>query len=224
MTLPTRLTRALHNDMYDFYLSTSDWSSLTKIRLIQLGFIHLLIHDNVFLGCNHILSAAILFTLEDYLALTQFSQTDPMNYQNRLITSMNTPSKMKIFLDYYPHVDQMELTSGNSELYQQRTPLTIFDRLLKMEVFYYETIESNSLIEIPDFTSDQNPVRTANILHLFQKLLCQGAKVTQTSHSISISFILLVIHSIGCSILSKSSYSILYLHTWFLSSLDHPFS
>lgn len=172
--------------MYDFYLSTSDWSSLTKIRLIQLGFIHLLIHDNVFLGCNHILSASTLFTREDYLALTQFSQTDPVNYQNKLITSMNTPSKMKIFLDYYPQVDLMELTSGNSELYQQRTPLTIFDRLLKMEVFYYETIESNSLIEIPDFTTDHNSVRTANILHLFQKLLCQGAKVITT---ISLDFI-----------------------------------
>ena len=44
---------------------------------------------------------------------------------------MNTPEKMKIFLDYYPNVDLTELIPGNSELYQQRTPLTIFDRLLK---------------------------------------------------------------------------------------------
>ena len=164
--------------MYEFYISTSQWSSFTKIRLIQLGFTHLLIHENVFLGCNHILTATTLFTLEDYIALTEFSlNNNPMNYQTKLITSMNTPSKMKILLDNYSHIDLTELTPGNSELYQQRTPLTIFDRLLKMEVFYYETVEQNSLIEIPDFTSDQSNVRTANILCLFQQLLCHGAKV-----------------------------------------------
>lgn len=164
--------------MYEFYISTSQWSSFTKIRLIQLGFIHLLIHENVFLGCNHILTASTLFTLEDYIALTVFSRDNNLvNYQTKLITSMNTPSKMKILLDNYPQIDLTELTSGNSELYQQRTPLTIFDRLLKMEIFYYETIEQTPLIDIPNFTSDQTELRTTNILYLFQKLLCHGAKV-----------------------------------------------
>jgi hypothetical protein len=92
---------------------------------------------------------------------------------------MNTPEKMKIFLDYYPNVDLTELVPGNSELNQQRTPLTIFDRLLKMEPFYYETIDHIQLSEIPDFTSDQPNVRTANILYLFQKLILNGAKVMQ---------------------------------------------
>ena len=165
--------------MYDFYISTGKWSSSTKILLIELGFVHLLIHDNVFLGCNHILSAHVLFTLDDYISLTQYSQTNPSNYQTKLITSMNTPEKMKIFLDYYPNIDLAELIPGNSELYQQRTPLTIFDRLLKMEPFYYETIDNTSLSDIPNFNSDHSHVRTANMLYLFQKLICNGAKVNQ---------------------------------------------
>jgi hypothetical protein len=165
--------------MYDFYISTIKWSSSTKILLIELDFIYLLIHDNVFLGCNHILSAQTLFTLDDYIELTKFSQINPTNYRIKLITSMNTPEKMKIFLDYYPNVDLTELIPGNSELNQQRTPLTIFDRLLKMEPFYYETIDHIQLSEIPDFTSDQPNVRTANILYLFQKLILNGAKVMQ---------------------------------------------
>jgi len=165
--------------MYDFYISTIKWSSSTKIFLIELDFIYLLIHDNVFLGCNHILSAQTLFTLDDYIELTKFSQINPINYRIKLITSMNTPEKMKIFLDYYPNVDLTELLPGNSELYQQRTPLTIFDRLLKMEPFYYETIDHIQLSEIPNFTSDQPNVRTANILYLFQKLILNGAKVMQ---------------------------------------------
>jgi hypothetical protein len=90
---------------------------------------------------------------------------------------MNTPEKIKIFLDYYPNVDLNELTSGNSELNQQRTSLTIFDRLLKMESFYYETIDHTPLAELPNITSDQPNVRSANILYLFQKLICNGAKV-----------------------------------------------
>ncbi len=169
--------------MYDFYTSTSKWSSSTKIHLIELGFIHLLIHDNVFLGCNHILSAHTLFTLEDYIALTKYSQINPANYQTKLITSMNTPEKMHTFLEYYPNVDLAELISGNSELYQQRTPLTIFDRLLKMEPFYYLTIEEIPLVDIPNFTSDQPNVRTANMLYLFQKLICNGAKVIFDFHT-----------------------------------------
>ncbi len=163
--------------MYDFYLSTEKWSSKTKLLLIELGFVYLLIHDNVFLGCNHILSAQSLFTLDDYTALTKHSQTSSTNYQRILITSMNTPEKMKIYLDHYPDVDLTELISGNSELYQQRTPITIFDRLLKMEPFYYETIDQLPLAEVPNFTSDQPNVRSANMLYLFQKLLCNGAKV-----------------------------------------------
>lgn len=165
--------------MYDFYVSTAKWSSSIKIILIELGFIYLLIHDNVFLGCNHILSAQTLFTLDDYIALTKHSQINPTNYQIKLITSMNTPEKMKIFLDYYPNVDVTELISGNSELYQQRMPLTIFDRLLKMEPFYYQTIDQTSLIDKPNFNSDQPNVRTANMLYLFQKLICNGAKVNK---------------------------------------------
>ncbi|CAF4413619.1 unnamed protein product, partial [Adineta steineri] len=107
---------------------------------------------------------------------TKHSQTNPANYQTKLIISMNTPEKMKIFLDYYPNVDLTELISGNSELYQQRTPLTIFDKLLKMEPFYYETADHMPLIEIPNFTSDHCNVRSANMLYLFQKLICNGAK------------------------------------------------
>ena len=164
--------------MYDFYISTGQWSSSTKILLIELNFVHLLIHDNVFLGCNHILSAHALFTLEDYIALTKHSQINlSSNFQTKLITAMNTPEKMKIFLDYYPNIDLAELIPGNSELYQQRTPLTIFDRLLKMEPFYYETIDEIPLKEIPNFNSDHYSVRTANMLFLFQKLICSGAKV-----------------------------------------------
>ncbi|CAF1003915.1 unnamed protein product [Adineta steineri] len=181
--LPTRLTRSLHNEMYEFYTSTSTWSSSTKILLIELGFVYLLIHDNVFLGCNHVLSANTLFNLEDYIMLTKHSQTNPANYQTKLIISMNTPEKMKIFLDYYPNVDLTELISGNSELYQQRTPLTIFDRLLKMEPFYYETTDHMPLIEIPNFTSDHCNVRSANMLYLFQKLICNGAKLSITLDS-----------------------------------------
>jgi hypothetical protein len=163
--------------MYDFYISTGKWSSSTKILLIELGFVYLLIHDNVFLGCNHILSAHALFTLDDYITLTKHSQINPPNYQTKLITSMNTPEKMKIFLDYYPNVDLAELIQGNSDIYQQRTPLTIFDRLLKMEPFYYETTDEIPLREIPNFNSDHSNVRTANMLYLFQKLICNGAKV-----------------------------------------------
>ena len=163
--------------MYTFYTSTEKWSSSTKILLIELGFIYLLVHDNVFLGCNHILSANTLFTLNDYIALTKYSQTNPWNYQTKLIISMNTPEKMKVFLDYYPNIDLDKLIPGNSELYQQRIPLTIFDRLLRMEPFYYETIDSMSLIEIPNFSSTQSNVRSANMLYLFQKLICNGAKV-----------------------------------------------
>jgi len=163
--------------MYDFYITTEKWSSSTKILLIELGFIYLLIHDNVFLGCNHILSAQTLFTLDDYITLTKYSQINPSYYQIKLITSMNTPEKMKIFLDYYPNVDLQELIPGNSELYQQRTPLTILDRLLKMEPFYYETIDHEPLAEVPNFTSDHCNVRSANMLYLFQKLICNGAKV-----------------------------------------------
>ncbi|CAF1016029.1 unnamed protein product [Rotaria sordida] len=176
--LPTRLTRSLHNDMYNFYISTEKWSSSTKILLIELDFIYLLIHDNVFLGCNHILTALTIFTLNDYIAFTKHSQIDPLNYQTKLITSMNTPEKMKVFLDYYPNVDLAELIPGNSELYQQRIPLTIFDRLLKMEPFYYETIDGIILEETPNFTSTNLNVRPANILYLFQKLICNGAKLS----------------------------------------------
>ncbi|CAF3398844.1 unnamed protein product [Rotaria sp. Silwood1] len=176
--LPTRLTRSLHNDMYNFYISTEKWSSSTKILLIELGFIYLLIHDNVFLGCNHILTACTIFTLDDYITLTKYSQIDPLNYQTKLITSMNTPEKMKVFLDYYPNVDLSELISGNSELYQQRMPLTIFDRLLKMEPFYYETTDHILLENTPNFTSINTNVRSANMLYLFQKLICNGAKLS----------------------------------------------
>lgn len=100
---------------------------------------------------------------------------------------MNTPEKMKILLDYYPHIDLAELISGNSELNQQRTPLTIFDRLLKMESFYYQTLDPMPLIEIPDFHSDQPNVRTANMLYLFQKLICNGAKVNERFFLINLS-------------------------------------
>lgn len=94
---------------------------------------------------------------------------------------MNTPEKMKIFLDYHPQADLAELVSGNSDLYQQRTPLTIFDRLLKMESFYYETSDRLPLAEVPDFTSDQENVRPANMLYLYQQLLEKGAKVSVCS-------------------------------------------
>ena len=163
--------------MYEFYITTIQWSSLTKIYLIELGFIYLLIHDNVFLGCNHILSSQIIFTLNDYIELTKYSQINRNNYQIKLIISMNTPEKMKCFLDYYPNIDLTELISGNSELNQQRTSLTILDRLLKMEPFYYETIDQIEISDIPNFNTDQLNVRSANILYLFQKLLLKGAKV-----------------------------------------------
>ena len=165
--------------MYDFYVSTASWSSATKIRLLELGFVYLLIHDNVFLGCNHILQGQQLFTRDDYLAFTEFSQKNPLIYQRKLITSMNTPEKMKIFLDYHPLADLAELVSGNSDLYQQRTPLTIFDRLLKMEVFYYETSDLLPLTDVPDLTSDHESVRAANMLYLYQKFMEKGAKVSE---------------------------------------------
>lgn len=174
--------------MYDFYVSTEKWSSSTKILLIELGFIYLLIHDNVFLGCNYILSANSLFTLDNYIALTKYSQANPTNYRTKLITSMNTPEKMKIFLHYYPDIDLAELIPGNSDLYQQRTPLTIFDRLLKMEPFYYETIDQTPLVEEPDFTSDHCNVRSANMLYLFQKFICNGAKVRKDYYHKSVLF------------------------------------
>ena len=47
-----------------FIIQQEKWSSSTKILLIELGFIYLLIHDNIFLGCNHVLSANTLFNLE----------------------------------------------------------------------------------------------------------------------------------------------------------------
>ena len=166
--------------MYDFYVSTEKWSSSTKVLLIELGFVHLLLHDNAFLGCNHILSAHALFTLDDYIALTKHGQTNPSNYQTKLVSSMNTPEKMKTFLDYYPNVDLEASIPGNSDVYQQRTPLTIFDRLLRMEPFYYETIEHMPLAEVPNFKSDHFNVRSANMLYLFQKLICNGAKVRES--------------------------------------------
>ena len=46
-----------------------------------------------------------------------------------------------------------------------------------MEPFYYETTDHIHLIEIPNFTSDNCNVRSANMLYLFQKLICNGAKV-----------------------------------------------
>ena len=159
-----RLTQSLHNEMYDFYMKAAGWSSTTKIRLIDLGFLFLLIHDNVFLGCNHILSAQNLFTRDDYLALAQHCRNDPsVHYRTKLITSMNTPEKMQIFLEFNPDIDLAQLTPGNSELYQQRTSLTIFDRLLKMETFFYE------------MDVDQ----PANLLFLFAKLVERGAKVIE---------------------------------------------
>lgn len=178
MILPRRLTESLHNEMYDFYIATAKWSSSTKIRLIELGFLHLLIHDNVFLGCNHILSAQALFTRDDYRAFTEHSRsTGNKTHQLKLITSMNTPEKMKIFLDHYSDVDLAQLIPGNSELYQQRTPLTIFDRLLKMETFFYEGNDHLPLLNQPDFNSDQTNARPANLLSLFQLLIEKGAKV-----------------------------------------------
>jgi len=179
INLPMRLTQTLHNEMFDFYVSVARWSSATKIRLIDLGFTFLLIHDNVFLGCNHILSAHDLFTRDDYLALTQHFQTNSTrNCQTKLITSMNSPEKLKIFLDFYPNVDLGQLTPGDSELYQQRTPLTIFDRLLKMETFFYETHEHLVLDEHFDFESDRPNVRSANLLFLFENLVEKGAKIS----------------------------------------------
>ncbi|CAF0732270.1 unnamed protein product [Adineta ricciae] len=174
--LPTRLTRSLHNDMYNFYVTTEKWTSTTKLLLIELGFIYLLIHDNFFLGCNHILTANTIFTLQDYLELTKHSRKDSTNYQRKLITSMNTPEKMKTFLDYYPDVDLSDLISGHPDLNQQRTPLTILDRLLKMDPFYYETIDHVPLINQPDFTSTHPSNRAANMLHLFQNLISRDAK------------------------------------------------
>ena len=98
---------------------------------------------------------------------------------------MNTPEKMKAFLDSYPSTDLADLVSGNSELYQQRTPLTIFDRLLKMEPSYYDTGDQHvRLADVPDFTSDQQSTRPANMLYLFQMLICKGAKVSAGSQII----------------------------------------
>lgn len=175
--------------MYEFYITTGHWSSATKILLIELGFTYLLIHDNVFLGCNHILTAQNLFTLDDYIALLKHSQKNPLIYQRKLITSMNTPEKMKFFLDYYPTIDFDELIPGNSELYQQRTPLTIFDRLLKMEISYYQTIEPFQIDPQPNFHSNRITVRTANMLYLFQKLIRNKAKVRPgISHSLRTGF------------------------------------
>lgn len=167
--------------MYNFYITTEKWTSATKILLIEMDFVYLLIHDNFFLGCNHILTANTIFTLQDYLEFTKYSQKDPTSYQRKLITSMNTPEKMKIFLDYYPHVDLSVLISGHPDLNQQRTPLTILDRLLKMDPFYYETIDHVPLIHQPDFTSTHPSNRAANMLHLFQNLLSRDAKVSQLS-------------------------------------------
>ena len=167
----------MYNELYDFYVTTGSWSSLTKIILIELGFVHLLIHENVFLGCNHILTANSLFKREDYLALVERGQRNPLLYRRKLITAMNTPEKMKIFLDFYPSVDLNELIGGNTEIYQQRTPLTVFDRLLKMEPFFYETNDSSLMIDQPDFTSSDENIRTANILSLFQRLIERGARV-----------------------------------------------
>jgi len=47
-----------------------------------------------------------------------------------------------------------------------------------MEPFYYETIDHIRLADVPNFTTDQPNVRTANILYLFQKLICNGAKLS----------------------------------------------
>ncbi|UJR26728.1 hypothetical protein I4U23_008043 [Adineta vaga] len=218
--LPIRLTHSLHNDMYNFYISTEKWSSSTKILLIELGFVYLLIHDNFFLGCNHILSANTIFTLEDYLTLTKHSQIDPSNYQRKLITSMNTPEKMKIFLDYYPDVDVTELISGNSDLNQQRTPLTIFDRLLKMDPLYYETIDQLPLIHTPDFTSIHYSVRSANMLYLFQKLISNDAKF-----SINLDNAYYQNHRIPFYVTTLGFYLLSILHfrdTFIIASLEAP--
>lgn len=118
-----------------------------------------------------------LFKLDDYLALLKHSERNPIIYQRKLITAMNTPVKMKLFLDYYPNTDLNELIPGNSELYQQRTPLTIFDRLLKMEIHYYKILPPFPIKFEPDFTSTYLNNQTANILYLFQKLILNKAKV-----------------------------------------------
>ena len=165
--------------MYNFYVTTEKWTSATKLLLIELDFVYLLIHDNFFLGCNHILTANTIFTLQDYLELTKHSLQDSASYQRKLITSMNTPEKMKIFLDYYPDVDLSDLIPGHPDLNQQRTPLTILDRLLKMDPFYYETIDHVPLINQSDFTSTHPSNRAANMLHLFQNLISRDAKVSQ---------------------------------------------
>jgi len=169
-------------------MATCNWSSSIKCLLIDLGFTYLLIYDTVFLGCNHVLIAQNLFKLDDYLALLKHSERNPMIYQRKLITAMNTPVKMKFFLEQYPTTDLNELIPGNSELYQQRTPLTIFDRLLKMDVHYYKTLAPFPIKFQPDFTSTYLTNQTANILYLFQKLILDKAKVNLLIRQISYFF------------------------------------
>lgn len=212
--------------MFDFYVSVARWSSETKIRLIDLGFSFLLIHDNVFLGCNHILSANDLFTRNDYLALTQHFQTNSTrNGLTKLITSMNSPEKLKILLDFYPNVDLGQLTPGNSELYQQRTPLTIFDRLLKMETFFYETHEHLVLDEHFHFESDRPNVRSANLLFLFEKLVEKQAKVIENRIStIEFRFVRLDFDKSRQCLLPKSSNSVFRHDIRFLSFVDSSLS
>ncbi|CAF0889766.1 unnamed protein product [Didymodactylos carnosus] len=189
--IPLRLLFQLHNDFYDFYITTSKWTSEMKLILIDLGFIHLLIHDNVFIGCNHILQSQEMFTLKDYshLIKTSFDQQLQKNstiqsntkklkmdfnelYQ-KLICAMNSPEKMKLFLDYYPDCNLTEIIHGTEQnSYRNETML---DKLIRMETFFY-TCEQDDISTTPDFTSDSIKYRTANILYLFSQIIQKGGK------------------------------------------------
>ena len=177
--LPEDLTDRLHGDLCEFYVSTATWSSATKILLIKLGFYHLLTRLNIRLIDGRILCAQSLFTLADYLALTRHSQENASIYRTQLLDSMNAPEKMKTFLDYFPSTDLVNLVLGSKKLGEHRQHFTIFDRLLKMELSYYETNDQHvRLADVPNFTSDQQSTRPANMLYLLQMLICKGAKVS----------------------------------------------
>jgi hypothetical protein len=175
--LACRYIDCLYEYLHEFYQSTINWSSTTKIDLIEIGFTHFLNYDNLCFDEDDIIPSNVLFTLTDYHTLAQRSQINPNDYKMKLISSMNTPEKMQIFFDFYPNMNVSELTPDNHQFLCSDSSLTMLDRLLRMEPYYYETTERKSLSTVPNLTSDDLRFRSANTLKLFQNLICQGAKV-----------------------------------------------
>jgi hypothetical protein len=184
--LACRYIDCLYEYLHEFYQSTINWSSTTKIDLIEIGFTHFLNYDNLCFDEDDIIPSSVLFTLTDYHTLAQRSQINPNDYKMKLISSMNTPEKMQIFFDFYPNVNVSELTCDNHQFLCSDSSLTMLDRLLRMEPYYYETIERKTLSTIPNLTSDDLRFRSANTLKLFQDLICQGAKVNNVENVLEI--------------------------------------